>query len=126
MKSLLPTGQWTGFYLEDHQPRRGWMHLYLQFDERTIQGEGTDYVGPWTLNGEVDSERQTCRWTKQYVGQHRVVYEGRITELGLLGQWRIRDSLTGNFHIWPAQRNDLNEKYLREDSDFDLRRHPPG
>ena len=43
-----PTGEWNGFYLENHRSGKGWLHLYLQFQDGKISGEGTDYVGPWT------------------------------------------------------------------------------
>jgi len=29
------------------------MHLYLQFENGKIHGEGTDYVGPWTASGSI-------------------------------------------------------------------------
>ena len=43
------TGEWNGFYLEKHNDNRGWMHLYLEIQDQTIKGEGTDYVGPSPL-----------------------------------------------------------------------------
>jgi len=33
----LPTGEWNGFYLENHQPNRGWMHLYMSFSDGKIR-----------------------------------------------------------------------------------------
>lgn len=110
--SRIPSGQWSGFYLED-QPQRGWMHLYLTFDQGRIRGEGTDYVGPWTASGWYDLEASTCGWVKDYVGKHHVQYQGQITQRGILGHWTILSS--GTFHIWPRGHNDLNELYLKQD-----------
>lgn len=119
MSNHLPTGQWTGFYRESHQPRRGWMHLYLEFESQQIRGEGTDYVGPWNLTGQYDLEQQIASWAKQYIGQHRVNYQGKITPQGIVGEWDIRQSIRGSFHIWPVHLTELNEKYLQEDLQLD-------
>lgn len=110
----LPTGEWNGFYLENHQPRRGWMHLYMTFADGKIKGEGTDYVGPWISSGEYDLETGLCSWVKQYVGKHQVVYSGKIGENGIMGQWEI-SFITGEFHIWPKSMNNLNELYMADD-----------
>ena len=110
----LPTGEWNGFYLENHQPKRGWMHLYLSFADGKIKGEGTDYVGPWVSHGTYDVETGTCSWVKQYIGQHTVTYAGKIGENGIMGEWQI-SFLTGPFHIWPRNMSQLNELYLTDD-----------
>jgi hypothetical protein len=112
--SRFPTGEWNGFYLENHRSQRGWMHLYLEFKDGLIRGEGTDYVGPWTAAGTYDATSGTCQWTKQYVGKHKVEYDGRCSSNGILGQWRIVVN-SGNFHIWPKENGELTELYLRED-----------
>ena len=109
-----PTGEWNGFYLESHQPRRGWMHLYLSFENGKIAGEGTDYVGPWTVSGVYDSGNGRCSWTKQYIGKHKVNYKGIAGEHGIQGEWLIT-YLTGEFHIWPRSLGILNELYLQEE-----------
>lgn len=110
----LPTGEWNGFYLEKHQPRRGWMHLYMTFTEGKIKGEGTDYVGPWVANGTYDLDSGKCEWVKQYLGKHTVSYQGQLGDQGIMGQWQIQ-YLTGEFHIWPKSMHNLNELYLTED-----------
>ena len=107
----LPTGEWNGFYIERHQPKRGWMHLYLSFENGELKGEGTDYVGPWVAQGKYDLERKICHWEKQYIGRHSVAYSGQITENGIQGEWSIR-FIKGPFHIWPRSLSHLNELYL--------------
>ena len=109
-----PTGEWNGFYLESHQPTKGWMHLYLCFENGTITGEGTDYVGPWTAAGSYDADSGVCSWIKQYVGKHQVFYGGQCGPKGIMGEWTI-SGLHGPFHIWPRSMGDVNELYLTED-----------
>ncbi len=113
--SRLPSGEWTGFYLEDHQPRRGWMHLYLNFSGNSVRGEGADYVGPWTISGAYDLNTGVIQWVKKYVGKHEVHYRGRITANGVEGGWDIRNWNNGLFHIWPRQRFEFENLYLQED-----------
>jgi hypothetical protein len=115
--SRLPSGEWCGFYLEPQQPRRGWMHLYINFSDGKIQGEGTDYVGPWVIQGSYDLVSQLCQWNKQYQGKHRVVYEGRITDSGIQGRWQIHNWNEGPFHIWPSTWTELTNLYISEDLD---------
>ena len=110
----LPTGEWNGFYLESLQPKRGWMHLYLSFDNGKIKGEGTDYVGPWVAQGTYSLADRVCDWEKRYIGKHKVNYSGLITDQGIQGQWEI-SFLTGAFHIWPKGMNHFDEMYLQED-----------
>ena len=112
----LPTGEWNGFYVESHQPKRGWMHLYLSFDNGSVKGEGTDYVGPWIAEGKYDLEARICHWEKRYIGRHRVNYSGLISDQGIRGQWEIA-FLTGPFHIWPKGMNQFDEIYLHQELD---------
>ena len=114
MDNRLPTGEWNGFYLENHQPRRGWMHLYMSFKDGNIKGEGTDYVGPWTASGSYDLDTGLCSWVKQYFGRHQVDYRGTCGPNGIQGQWRITWN-KGEFHIWPKTMQNLNELYLHEE-----------
>ncbi|MDA8563652.1 hypothetical protein N9L06_04280 [Mariniblastus sp.] len=110
-----PTGEWNGYYLESHRSAKGWMHLYLQFEDGKVSGEGTDYVGPWTAAGEYDSQSGVCSWVKNYVGKHRVFYGGTYGAKGIVGEWSISGGLNGPFHIWPRTMGDMNELYLTED-----------
>ncbi len=113
----LPTGEWNGFYLESHRSGRGWMSMYLQFTDGKINGEGTDYVGPWVSTGHYDVDTGVCRWVKRYLGKHEVVYGGRANADGIRGDWEISNQSSGPFHIWPLGHGNANEHYLREDLD---------
>ena len=95
------------------------MHLYLEFENQQIKGEGTDYVGPWTLLGSYDANETACRWVKQYVGQHQVTYQGQIGDQGIMGQWDIDQRLRGEFHIWPIHMTHLNEIYMNQELETD-------
>ncbi len=113
-EALFPTGIWTGFFTEPHHTRRGWMHLYLTFENGQIRGEGTDYVGPWKIQGEFDRAQSACQWTKHYLGRHRVIYRGVCGSNGIVGRWSINEGLTGDFHIWPAANSEVHEMYADE------------
>ena len=113
----LPTGQWTGFFLDTRLSRRGWMHLYLEFAEGKLKGEGTDFVGPWLAEGQYDTKLGTCVWAKRYVGAHQVNYRGNIDQNGIVGVWEI-GPITGEFHIWPASMSHLSELYLADDREL--------
>lgn len=113
MESNFVSGEWSGFYIESHRPQRGWMHLYLTFENGQIHGEGTDYVGPWVIQGTYDENTKNCSWTKKYVGKHSVRYAGKCSENGIQGSWTIFSS--GPFHIWPKSHGHFNELYLRDE-----------
>ena len=103
----LPTGEWNGFYLESHRSGRGWMSMYLAFSDGRINGEGTDYVGPWVATGSYDLDTGLCSWVKRYLGMHTVSYSGKVSGDGIRGDWQIKN-ISGPFHIWPRGMNNNN------------------
>lgn len=93
------------------------MHLYLAFENGVIRGEGTDYVGPWTIQGHYETGETgspNCQWIKQYLGRHQVTYQGSFGDSGIMGQWTIAQWHHGTFHIWPASRADIHGLYADE------------
>ena len=90
--------------------------MYLQFADGSINGEGTDYVGPWVARGHYDTDTGVCVWVKQYLGLHSVTYSGNASSDGIRGDWQISAS-SGPFHIWPLGMNNVGELYLREGMD---------
>ncbi len=116
--SDLPNGEWKGFFLEKHQPKRGWMHLYLSFEDEQMKGEGTDYVGPWHIVGSFDDQKNIA-WTKQYVSKHQVHYSGVYSEQGIRGEWNIGGFPAGFFHIWPKGTREIDKFYLENEIDID-------
>lgn len=115
--SRFSSGEWNGFYIESHRSGRGWMSMYLAFANGSINGEGTDYVGPWVAKGSYDTDSGMCSWTKQYLGLHAVHYSGRASNDGIQGQWNI-GSTRGDFHIWPRGLSQFDELYLKKDLDL--------
>ncbi len=114
MPQKFTSGEWTGFYLESHRTSRGWMHLFLSFEDGVLKGEGTDYVGPWVAVGKYDESTGQCAWVKNYIGKHQVSYEGVCDDNGIQGQWQIFLT-SGHFHIWPRSLAHFNELYLRDE-----------
>jgi len=114
MSKQFNSGEWNGFYIEKNRAGKGWMHLYLSFENGEIKGEGTDYVGPWVAKGKYDESTGQCAWVKQYLNKHQVEYQGICGENGIEGKWTLPFS-TGPFHIWPRSMTHLNELYLRDE-----------
>lgn len=117
--SRLPTGEWNGFYIESHRSGRGWMSMYLEFSEGRINGEGTDYVGPWVATGSYDLDTGLCSWNKRYLGLHQVSYSGKVSGDGIRGDWQIRGT-SGPFHIWPRGMSNQDALYLKHDMDLPI------
>lgn len=101
--------------MEDFRTNKGWMHQYLEFADGKLKGEGTDYVGPWTLAGEYDLDQSQAVWVKQYVGKHAVNYSGKISEDGITGTWNIRGLSSGPFHVWPQRLTQFDSMYMQEE-----------
>jgi hypothetical protein len=75
------------------------MRLSLRLDEGQIEGTGDDCIGPFTFRGEYDSQGMISM-VKQYIGQHRVNYEGAYDGEGtIFGRWSIGHSWTGAFAL---------------------------
>lgn len=99
------------------------MNLYLDFTNSTVSGQGTDYVGPWTISGSFSSETAECVWIKQYLGKHSVRYQGIWGETGIRGRWTIGSLISGDFHIWPAEYTEIQAAYLAQEAqEFPLAR----
>ena len=72
-------------------------NLELAFHDGRITGSGTDIIGPFTFDGELNSGRVLIR--KQYLGRHHVEYHGTFDGEGTLsGVWNIFN-MTGNWMI---------------------------
>lgn len=90
------------------------MHLYLEFQDGVIKGEGTDYVGPWIASGAFDERSGQCDWVKRYVDKHEVHYSGVASDQGIRGTWEIAH-VNGPFHIWPKDRSDLAALFMSDE-----------
>jgi hypothetical protein len=76
--------------------------LVLRFEGGRITGEGRDVVGPFTFAGEYD-DRGAIRMVKQYLGRHRVLYQGTYDGEGtVFGRWSIPPLWSGSFALSPV------------------------
>jgi hypothetical protein len=101
-----PSGAWTGFFQQSWLPGRHPTDLTITFRDGRMWGEGSDWVGPYTVDGTYDVADGNCRWTKQYLGKHAVSYLGTAEGTGVWGAWEIRAFAglyrdRGLFHFWP-------------------------
>ena len=101
--SRLPSGPWTGFYIQ--WGMRGRQDLGLKFRHGLITGGGRDNGGLFTVRGTYDTEEGRCALSKRYDG-YEVEYDGYIDDNGIWGRWTIRYEPAapddkGHFHIWP-------------------------
>lgn len=110
--SRFPSGEWTGFYLQRPSTARNWMSMRLTFRAGTLRGEGTDNIGPFTMDGGYDLGDGRCWWIKRYTGGHDVSYSGYNEGKGIWGVWDIPPSSRGGFHIWPAGMADPTQGAL--------------
>jgi hypothetical protein len=101
-----PSGPWQGFFLQWWFRGRQPTSMRLSWRDGDLTGTGSDWVGPYTIEGQYDRESGRCAWTKQYLGKHSVCYRGVNDGRGIWGVWEIRllGGLyldRGGFHIWP-------------------------
>jgi hypothetical protein len=109
-----PSGPWTGFFLMEHWPGRHQMELHLSFRQGVMTGEGRDRIGPFLIRGRYNLDDGKCHWTKRYIGQHDVAYQGYNEGKGIWGLWEIPPSWKGGFHIWPEGMSDPTSPHLAE------------
>jgi hypothetical protein len=117
-----PSGPWVGYFLQRQLPGRHMMELRLTFRHGDMRGEGRDRVGRFTIRGHYDLDTGKCYWTKRYIGQHDVFYQGYNEGKGIWGVWEIphpvfRISLRGGFHIWPEGMADPTGSHLAAEAE---------
>jgi hypothetical protein len=89
--------------------------LVLEIDPSGIVvGGGDDCIGRFTFCGQFGPDDHVSL-EKQYIGRHRVIYEGCNSGEGIFGTWHIPDAWpfynTGRFALRPLADNmtDFNE-----------------
>jgi hypothetical protein len=92
---------WTGFYIYQGRQDRHRTDLALEFGKGVITGEGVDDIGVFVVRGRYEDGTKECHWTKTYVGQHDVFYQGVREGKGIWGRWEIVNATSGGFKIWP-------------------------
>ncbi|MFT3787455.1 MAG: hypothetical protein QM770_15020 [Tepidisphaeraceae bacterium] len=110
-----PTGKWTGFWLQKGMPGRQVMALDIRFVNGRVKGTGHDLIGDFDFSGSYDLTDGSVLVVKQYLGAHKVTYEGRNEGDGqwIWGLWTIGSRDRGGFHLWPASEDDPTQRSLR-------------
>lgn len=97
---MFPSGKWAGFWEQAIFGRQPMTEFELRFGpDGTVTGEGRDVIGRFTFSGRCTVDGMV-RMVKQYVGKHRVLYEGRHAGEGLIvGTWSIGEYWKGHFEM---------------------------
>jgi hypothetical protein len=102
---MYPSGSWAGFWEQTGWGRQRMSAFELHFRDDQITGGGTDVIGPFRISGLYESRSGRVRWFKQYLGKHRVFYEGSPDGEGNIGgTWVIEldgRTNTGTFMLKP-------------------------
>lgn len=120
LDARFPSGEWNGFFLQPDGARRYSMDMVLRFAEGSISGDGDDPVGAFSIDGEYNCDTSRCFWTKEYLGQHGVNYDGIARKGCIIGEWNIAQSppqWCGPFFLWPrasGSQESLFERMLLE------------
>jgi hypothetical protein len=82
------------------------MHLTLHFSNGVIRGAGIDNPGQFVIDGVYDDVNQQVSWSKRYVRQNSVRYQGTYSNSEITGVWSLDKTkngrrLQGQFRIWP-------------------------
>jgi hypothetical protein len=99
---VLTSGRWSGFYKQGG--RRYPQHMTLEFSDGLVRGDGSDDLGPFTIDGEYradDGGELRVGWIKTYEGAHSVLYLGRLDDDCIVGTWRIPPWAADGFEIRP-------------------------
>jgi hypothetical protein len=111
-----PSGPWVGYYLYGHAGPKHQMHLSLTFNGGSINGDGTDDIGPFLIRGAFDGSIREASWTKSYVGMHTVEYRGLYDGRSICGDWSLIVS-SGGFWIWPSTLREMVTESIEEELD---------
>ena len=64
-----------------------------------IEGRGRDVVGEFEVAGKYRTQDGACYWAKQYVGQHKILYQGYAESDQISGRWEIHLHWCGQFGL---------------------------
>lgn len=117
---MYPSGTWHGFWEQKEFGRQPMQEFRLRFRDGAVDGDGKDIIGPFVFRGEYDETTGQVRMVKQYLGRHRVVYEGAPDGEGsIAGIWSIPDwdgtvGWTGPFLLRPVIARPTGEEAIEE------------
>ena len=121
-----PSGPWLGFWIQRGYGKQS-MSLSLGFANGRVDGAGRDIVGQFTFSGTYDLKTGCVQIVKQYLGKHRVLYDGANQGDGmwLWGLWTLR-YLRGGFHLWPEGEEDPTIHRLKTEQELPATALPAG
>ena len=103
---MYPSGVWRGFWQQKEFGRQPMEDFRLAFRDGIVTGSGTDVIGPFVFRGEYNTQTGRVSMMKQYLGRHRVLYDGHPDGEGCIGgTWSIPgvgDVYTGPFLLRPV------------------------
>ncbi len=122
-----PSGPWTGFFQMPGSKARHKMEIHLTFRDGTLRGEGRDRVGRFLFRGRYEVDSGKCHWTKQYIGQHDIYYQGYNEGRGIWGVWEWPGDprWSAGFHIWPEAMGDPTQQVDRAEAEADVGAEAP-
>jgi hypothetical protein len=87
--------------------------MELTFEGGIVRGAGWDNLGEFVIKGSYYLESREVRWTKCYVGKHRVYHRGFREGKGIWGTWRVPGQKRAGFHVWPLDRAEAANRAAR-------------
>jgi hypothetical protein len=106
--------KWTGWWEQRGLGRRMMHNLVLDVAaDGTVVGGGEDCVGSFTFTGQLRADG-TISLVKQYIGRHRVSYEGHNSGEGIFGTWHISNFWTGRFALRPFAESKMGHGEIQE------------
>jgi hypothetical protein len=98
---MYPSGTWRGYWEQEVFGRQPMEGLTLCFADGVITGHGSDVIGPFVFRGNYEADGSVAL-TKQYLGRHRVHYQGVWDGEGTIhGIWSIPPFHHGKFALMP-------------------------
>lgn len=89
---------WSGYYVQNGTRHQMRFHHFAAIEGGGVFGDGTDVVGDFQIEGNVQSDGQ-LRFIKQYIGQHSVIYTGKLDGKTIDGTWELPGNVVDDFHI---------------------------
>ncbi len=116
------SGVWRGFWVQKNLGRQPMEAFELHFRGGEVTGRGRDVVGRFTFAGEYDEATGRVRMVKQYLGKHKVLYEGGPDGEGhIQGTWTIIEEFlgrkwltTGPFVLYPDVPRPIGDEPIHE------------
>jgi hypothetical protein len=100
---MYASGHWNGYWEQPGFGRQPMQDFELYFADGAVRGRGRDIVGPFQIEGAYDG-RGVVKFVKQYIGKHRVMYDGLHDGEGtIFGNWSIPPLWAGTFALRPVR-----------------------